>query len=798
MCVCRVKIAFAGEVFKNWPSRRFPEGFEFMSFASSPVQAEAETWFQRGNTARAEGRLEEAVACFSRATALNAGHFAAWFARGMALHDLKRFEEAAASYSQAAGLASQSPELYLNRGAMWLDAGKFEAALADFDRALALRRNFPEAQVNRGNALKALGRLEEALVVYDRLLVNHPDLAGAHNNRGNVLQDLGRPAEALAAYERALRLDPGLADAWNNRGNVLQTLRRFDEAVAAYDRLLQLAPGFASGYCARGNALKALRRLEEALAAYDRALDLRPAYGEAWTNRGCTLLDLGRYAEAMDCFDRALEVDGDQAAANHNRGLVLLAGGHPGAAADSYERALKARPDLALILGSALNARMQLCDWDGFDDRLNALKAALAAGQPVANPFVVQALIDDPDLQLKAARAMVAARFPPAAASVAAAKRAIVTRERIRLAYISSDFRDHPVSHLMAAVLEHHDRGRVEVFAVSIRPAEVDPWRARIIAGVDRFIYAERHSPADIAAQCRALGIDIAIDLNGFTGDSAPAIFAERAAPVQVGYIGYLGTTGAPYFDYVIADPVLIPEAEMAFYSEKIAYIPSYQANDDRLSIASAAPSRAELGLPEDGFVFCSFNQAYKITPEVFGIWMRLLKRVPKSVLWLHASNPEVAPNLRREASRRGVDPDRLVFAAFLPLDRHLARLKRADLFLDTAPYNSGATASNALRAGVPMVTRIGRAFASRMAASLLQGAGLPELVTTSADAYEDLAVALANDAACLAMMRRKLAANLPTCRLFDTRATTRSLEAAYAAMHARAQQGLPPEHIRI
>lgn len=743
-----------------------------MSFASSPAQAEAETWFQHGNAARAQGRLEAAVDCFNRATALHGGHFAAWFARGMALHDLKRFEEAAASYGQAAGLASQSPELYLNRGAMWLDAGKFEAALADFDRALALRRNFPEAQVNRGEALKALGRLEEALVVYDRLLVNHPDLASAHTNRGHVLQDLGRPAEALAAYERALRLDPGLADAWSHRGDVLQTLRRFEAAVAAYDRRLQLAPGFAPGHCARGDALKALRRPQEALAAYDQALALHPAYGEAWAHRGGALIDLGRYAEAIGCFDRALGVEDDQVAAN---------------------------PDRDLILGPALNARMQLCDWDGFEGRLNTLKAALAAGRPAADPFVVQALIDDPELQLKAARAAVAASFAAVVRSDATAgKRAAVAHERIRLAYISSDFRDHPVSHLMAGVFERHDRGRFEVFAVSTRPAEIEPWRTRITAGVDRFIHAEGLSDGDIAAQCRTLGIDIAIDLDGFTGESAPAVFAQRPAPVQVKYAGCPGTTGAPYVDYIIADPVLIPEAAAAFYSEKIAYIPSYQANDDRPAVKAPAPSRTELGLPRDGFVFCAFSPAYKITPDVFDSWMCIVKRVPESVLWLTASNPEVVPNLRREAGRRGVDPERLVFAAHIPRDQHLARLKQADLFLDTAPCNSGATAGDALRAGVPLVTRIGRAFASRMAASLLHAAGLPELVTTTADAYEDLAVALANDAACLAMMRRKLAANLPKCRLSDTAAATRSLEAAYAAMHARARQGLPPEPIRV
>ncbi len=758
------------------------------------AQLEAESWYQRGAAAHGQGLLEEAVACFGRATVLNTRHFFAWFARGMALHDLRRFEESAASYGQAAIIDGRNPDLFLNRGAMWLDAGQFDQALADFDRALSMRRDFPEALINRGNALKALGRFDEAMACYERLIGVYPRFAAAYNNRGNILQDRGQLDEALADFDRALGLDGHFTDAWNNRGNVLQKLRRFEESVAAYDRLVQLMPGFAPAHCGRGNALKALHRPEEALAAYDQAIALRPAYGEAWTNRGGALLDLGRYADAVECFDRALGFDADLAEASHNRGLILYAEGDLLAAADSYERALKTRPDLALILGSALHARMQLCDWDGFDARLQALAASLSAGQPAANPFVVQALIDDPDLQLKAAQAMVAAKFPAREAPEIAR----VTHERIRLGYLSSDFRNHPVSHLMAGILEHHDRSRFETFAISIREEPVEPWRARIIAGVDRFIYADGQSDAEIAAQCRSLGIDVAIDLNGFTGESAPAIFAHRAAPVQASYLGYLGTTGAAYFDYLIADPVLIPDAELPFYSEKIAFLPSYQANDDRTAAAKVEPSRAELGLPEDGFVFCSFNQAYKITPDVFDVWMRILKRVPKSVLWLYASNPQVVPNLRREAERRGIDPDRMIFAPNIPLDWHLARLKRADLFLDTAPYNAGATASNALRVGLPMVTRVGRAFASRMAASLLTAVGLTELITATADAYEDMAVALATDPASLAAMRRRLQRNLPKCKLFDTAGTTRALEAAYTAMHARWLEGLPPEHIRV
>jgi predicted O-linked N-acetylglucosamine transferase (SPINDLY family) len=730
------------------------------------VQTEAEAWYQSGSAAQAEGRLEEAVACFTRALALNSGHFPALFARGVALHGLRRFDEAAGSYDLAARIAARSPELYVNRGIMWLDAGKFDAALADFDRALALNRDFPEAQINRGNALKALGRLDEALAAYDRLLVTHPRFAGAHNSRGNVLQDLGRLDEALAAYHRALQLEPGFADAWNNRGDVLQRLRRFEEAIEAYDRLLALAPGFAPGHKGRGMALQALMRPADALAAFDRAVALRPGYGEAWSHRGGALLDLKRYAAAVDSYDRALALDAGQS------------GG------------------LALIPGMALHARMQICEWSGFDERLAHVVAAVETGQATISPFALQALIDAPELHLKAARAMIAAHYPPPAHPPAFAR---VTRERLRIGYVSSDFRDHPVSHAMAGVFEHHDRDRFEIHALSLRDGPAgDPWRTRIMAGVDHFVEASGRPDRDLATLARSLGLDVAIDLDGLGGENAPGLFAGRAAPVQAVYIGHLGTTGAPWFDYLIADRVLIPEAELPFYSEKIAYLPSYQAYDDKTEVTEAGPSREDLGLPEGGIVFCAFTQPYRIMPDVFDTWMRVLVRVPLSVLWLYAAHEGVAPNLRREAERRGVDPRRLIFAPHVPLEAHLARLKQADLFLDTAPGNAGATAGHALRTGIPVVTRAGRAMAGRMAASLLRSVGLDELVTQTNDAYEDLAVALATDPSAMAAVRRKLQRNLAKCALFDTVATARSLEAAYTAMHARWREGLAPDHIQV
>ncbi len=762
--------------------------------APTPAQTEAETWFQRGSAAQAEGRLDEAVACFDRATSLNAGHFAACFARGMALHDLHRFEEAAASYGQAAGLASQSPDLYLNRGAMWLDAEQYEAALADFDRALALRRNFPQAQINRGNALKALGRLEEALVTYDRLLANHPAFAAAHNNRGNVLQELDRPEEALAAYERAVRLDPAFANAWNNRGNVLRALGRHEDAIEAYDRLLDLAPGFAPGHIGRGNALRALRRHDDAVTAYERAIALRPRDGEAWIQRGVALHEMRRFAEAVDSFDQALAVDADRAEAWIDRGRSLEALDRHAEAIDSYDQALARRPDLPWVAGLTIHRRLEMADWDGWPARRAALAEAIAAGHPAAYPLAVQAVIDDPALQRRAAETLVGRDFPMAAKPMSPSGRA---DGRIRIGYVSSDFGDHAVGHRLAGVLEAHDRARFEILAFSLSGADEGPWRTRIAAAVDRFVDLSAEDDATAVERVRAYGIDIAVDLNGFTEGGRPALFAARLAPVQASYLGYAGTTGAAWIDYLIADPVLVPEAQTAFYSEKIAVLPFSLANAEG-PVAGAVPARADLGLPDRGFVFCAFNDMLRLTPEVFASWMHILSRVPGSVLWLYAGRDAAMANLRQAAKAARIDPARLVFADRLPPQAHLARLKQADVFLDTAPCNAGAIAGDALRSGVPVVTQAGRSMAGRTVAGFLHAVGMRELVTTTADAYEDLAVALATDPTCLSLMRRKLAGNLPKARLFDTAAGTRALEAAFTEMHRRAREGLPPDHIRV
>jgi len=414
------------------------------------------------------------------------------------------------------------------------------------------------------------------------------------------------------------------------------------------------------------------------------------------------------------------------------------------------------------------------------------------AGGRADSPFHFLAISESPASQLRCARTLVADECPPAPRPLWRGER--YAHDRIRVAYVSADFHEHAVPRLMAGLLERHDRQRFEVTALSLGPDQRDAMRSRLVAAADRFLDVRDRDDRAVAALMRELEIDIAVDLQGYTRGCRPGIFAHRAVPVQVNWLGYPGTMGAGYMDYILADRHVVPPDRDAHYAEKVVRLPDcYQVNDADRRVAGDAPPRSALGLPEDGFVFCCFNNNYKIAPRVFDVWMRLLLAVDRSVLWLLEDNATAAANLRREAARRGVDAARIVFAPRARMEDHLARQRRADLFLDTRPYNAHVTASDALWVGVPLVTCPGDTFAGRVAASLLHAAGLPELVAGSWEEYERLARTLATDRDRLASLRGRLARDRATCPLFDTDRFRRHIESAYGTLHERAQRGEPP-----
>jgi predicted O-linked N-acetylglucosamine transferase (SPINDLY family) len=622
------------------------------------------------------------------------------------------------------------------------------------------------------------------------------------------LLERGDAAGAVASTETLVRLQAGSADAWLLRGNALQLAGSHAVAVASYDQALRLQPELAPALNNQGHSLRMLRRTDEALTVLARALALRPDYPMALNNQGLAWLDAKRPLDALASFDAALAAASNFPEARSNRGTALLELRRYAEAAEDFARLVREAPTLGGALGNLAWARRNCCDWTDHEPLCAAVIAAVQRGAFAATPLSFLCIADAPEAQLECARIFTFVRYPPtpSALTPSAVKRPwgiprMAGRHgRIRLAYVSGDFGAHAVSYLAAGVLERHDRDRFATTAIGWGRQNEGAIRRRLEAACERFIDVSAVADRDVAALLEELEIDIAIDLTGHTGSQRTEIFARRCAPLQVNYLGYPGTSGAPYMDYLIADAIVIPAAEDAAYSERIVRMPQcFMPTDDRRTVGAVTPTRAEAGLPEAGFVFVAFNNPAKITPEMFGIWSSLLATVDASVLWLRADAPDVRNNLRLAARAHGVDPERLVFAPPLPsMEAHLARYRLGDLFLDTLPYNAHATACDALWAGLPVLTCRGRSFAGRVATSLLAGLALPELVTETLASYRQTALEFARDPARLAPIRARLESARHGYPIFDTVLYTRRLESAYSTMWARHCEGETPASFSV
>jgi len=631
-------------------------------------------------------------------------------------------------------------------------------------QALALEPEHFQALHLLGVLSAQEGKPELAADLIGKALAVNPASPIAHNNLGNVRRELRQLVAAEQSFARAIALNPQYPSAHHNRGLALVEAAQYAAAVRSFDEALRIRPNHAATHRHRGHALRLEGDCAGALASYERALVLNPEDAEAQMFRGLVLFGLRRYAEALSCYEQAHVLD----------------------------------PSLANLAGLRLHARLQMCRWDGLDAATADLIEQVERGQAVAVPLSVMALADSAALHRQAAATWARGHLPNPASRVESFSQR--NPERLRIGYFSADYREHAVASLIAGLIEAHDRSRFEIIAFSFGADTRDAMRKRLERAFDRFVDVRGVSIEEIVRRARALEIDIAVDLGGYSDGARPAIFSLGAAPLQVSYLGYPGTTAAGQIDYLVADARLIPSASRPHFSENIIYLPDcFQANDSGRVITLTEMRRTEHGLPERGFVFCCFNATYKISPQTFDSWMRILERVAGSVLWLSAAEPEAAANLRREASRRGVDPNRIVFATRTATQaEHLARHRMADLFLDTTPYNAHATASDALWAGTPVLTRVGESLPARVAASLLHAIGLSELVTETGVQYEELAVALALDSARFEKLRLRLARNRRAAPLFDTVSFTRNLEAAYEAIHARYRAGLACTDLRI
>ena len=681
------------------------------------------------------------------------------------LFDTERYTRALESsyrsmHQETTGASQASPRELFERGNMYMIAGELHRALEEYRRLLALEPRSVPGWYNQGNAQQRLEQFDAALQSYDEAIRLNPKIAELHNARGVTLRSLGRGAEALRAFERAIELRPGSVDALVNYGNALLEAARPQAALECFDRAAAADPNCLEPHCNRGNALSELRRYTEALESYDRALQIEPNSPQVLANRATALQELSRPRELIDCLEHLWRV------------------------APHYDYAL----------GRLLQARLEICAWDDYPQQLARMTIDLEAGSRVIHPFSMLAAIDSRALQLRAARlhaasVEAAAARDPLPAVLPAGRRDLDAGDKVRIAYVSADFREHAASYLMAGVFEQHDRSRFEIIAISLTPAQDSPMGRRVVAAFDRFVDVSQRTDAQIVDFMRELEIDIAVDLMGYTLKARPGVFARRAAPVQVTYLGYPGTLGAPFIDYILADEFVIPRDQAQHYAERVVYLPDcFQANDDRC-VVGPRPTRAAAGLPDEGLVLCCFNSSFKFNPPVFEIWMRVLRAAPQSTLWLLADRQETRENLLREAAAKGIDPSRLVFAEKLPYADHLGRLALADLFLDTTPYNAGTTASDALRTGVPVLTCAGKSFAARMAGSLLRTVGLPDLITHDLADYERKALELVRLPQQLVSSRATLARNLVGSPLFDTARFCRHLETAYLRMRERVLQ---------
>jgi protein O-GlcNAc transferase len=784
----------------------------------------AEVYNARGGALNSLKHFDEALASYDRAIALNPDYANAHNNRGIALSAMKRYDQALISYDRAIALNPDYANAHNNRGTTLYSMKRYDQALISYDRAITLSPDYADAYNNRGTTLYSMKRYDQALISYDRAITLNPDYADAYNNQGIALNAIKHYDQALISYDRAIALIPDYADAYNNRGTTLYSMKRYDQALISYDRAIALNPDYADAHNNRGTALSALKRFEEAIASYDHAIALNPDYADAHNNLGVAFNTLNRFGEAIVSYDHAIMLDPNCASTYYNRGVALYSLRYFSDALDSYEHAIALKPDYvdahnnrgavldnmkrldetlasyghalalepdyAFLFGHWLHTKIRLCDWSNYDSQLMQLSDKIERNQKTVPPFALLSLPSSRCLQKKAAEIFMQSKYPANYSLQKITKHP--KKKKIRIGYFSADFYNHPVSFLTAELFEMHDKSKFELIAFAFGPNRKDEMRKRVVAAFDHFIYVGDQSDQEVAMKARSLEID----LGGFTGSCRAGIFALRAAPIQVSYLGYLGTMGAEYIDYLIADATIVPQAHQKDYTEKIVYLPSYQVNDSKRSISDRIFNRTELGLPPTGFVFCCLNNSYKITPSTFDSWMHILKQVEGSVLWLLDENPTAVINLRKEASIRGVDGKRLIFAKRLPLPEYLARYRMADLFLDTSPYNAGTTASDALWAGLPVITQLGETFASRMAASLLNAIELPELITNSQQDYETLAIELAMNQDKLAKIKQKLADNRLTTALFDTQQCTKHIEAAYTQVYERCQSGLPPSHI--
>jgi len=699
-------------------------------------------------------------------------------------------------YEKAIELNPNYSEAYNNLGITLQELGEPEQALENFEKAFSLK---PEKVEIINVIISILNEVNDPKIsvdYYQKIIKNSPELYLAHFNLGTVYQDMGRIDDAISSYEQTIKLQPEFSEAFLNLGIIFQETGKLDEALKNLERANEIDPDNPVILNNLGITLEELDRKEDAIIHFEKAIEIYPSDPATYYNLGITLRGSNN-DYAIKNFEKAIQINPKNGEFYSQLGGLHFQAKHHNKALLNLDKAYSINPDIDFLIGNRLYTRMQLALWDDFQEQVNILSNKINNNDNAITPFSLMALIDDPQTQYNATKKYANFNFPQNVTSLPI--KPYLNHKKIRIGYFSADFHNHPTMHLMAELFELHDKEKFEIIAFSFGPNQKDQWRERVLQSFDEFIDVRMKSDSEISSLSREMEIDIAVNLGGYTQDSRTGVFANLAAPIQVNFLGFPGTMGADYIDYIIADHIVIPTENESYFSEKIVYMPeTYQINMSKRDVSNKPLSRSDLGLPEASFIFSCFNNIHKITPPTFECWMRILKSVDGSVLWLYANNQNVITNILNSASRLGVDKSRIIFAQHVPVEEHLNRIGMADLFLDTLPYNAHTTASEALRMGVPVITLIGNSFASRVAASIVTAVDMPELITQTQDEYESLAIELAKNQQKFNNIKQKLIENLSTCSLLNSQSFTKNLELAYEQMNAWAVSNQKPENIIV
>jgi protein O-GlcNAc transferase len=756
----------------------------------------AEAYNILGVELKAVGQLNEAVKSYKKAIEINQNYAEAYNNLGNVLMDLDLLNDAVQAYKSALAINPDIADFHNNLGNTFRKLKQLDEAAKCYQNALSINPLFTEAYNNRGISYYELGKLDDALISYKKAIEIDPSYAEAHNNLGTVFKDLRQFEDAIKFYEKALKIKPNYADAHNNHGVALKTIGQLDKAIFSYKKALEINPNDADTHNNLGNVQSDMELTNDSINSFKKAISINPSFAEAYNNLSISYMKLNHLEDAFKSNARGLKLKSDFAEGYVTQGRIFSLKNKLNNALKSFEKAHFIKPDMDFNLGSILQTKMKLCDWDNLQILIDELVYKINDGQKAILPMDLLSLIDDPELQFKSSQIFANFEYPPS--QILLKIKDYPRHSIIKIGYFSADFKDHPVSNLTAELYELHDRSHFEIHAFSFGLDTKDEMNLRIKAGVDFFHDVQSFNDKDIVLLTRSIEIDIAVDLSGYTAGCRTKIFSMRAAPIQASYIGLLSSMGAEYYDYLIAGDGMIPEQNQKYFTEKIVYLPSYQVNDSKETPPDINLSRQDVGLPDEVFVFCCFNNTYKITPTTFDSWARILDKTEGSVLLIYANNKSSQKNLTQEIILRGIDPQRLIFGKSLPRPEYLARYRVADLFLDTWPYNAGTTASDALRMGLPVLTLIGNAYPSRMAASILNAVNLKELITNTQEEYETLAIEFAQDPIKLKKIREKLLNNLDTAPLYDAPLFTKNIESAYKQIYQRYYQNLKPKNIII